>query len=361
MISIKKYLDNEAPCLGSAEFAPYELLSTTLECYRSVLLAIGSSAVQGSSSLGESLKISLQELERRLADDPTSASVSQIEKQAEALLHEWGGRTAKHSKTAADEVKTLLIAIANAAQSLGDRDQRYSCQFKDLTVHLENIGTLDDLTQIRASLVTRVNELKESVDQMAYDSQQLVTQLRAEVSSYETRLQTAEHLVLKDALTCAASRHSAEERIHWSIANKEKFCVVMLDLNRFKQINDTYGHQAGDEVLKQFAMRLQLNTRSSDLVSRWGGDEFLVLLACTADEGRMHIQRIQKSVLGKYSILGGTGKNPVIVRVDASVGLAEWLDGQSMQELIAQADTAMYKNKRQSRHLELQRTDQAHP
>jgi diguanylate cyclase (GGDEF)-like protein len=182
---------------------------------------------------------------------------------------------------------------------------------------------------------------------MTRESVQLVTQLRAEVSTYETRLKEAEHLVLKDELTGAANRRSAEESIQWNIANRKTFCVLMLDLNGFKQINDEHGHLAGDHLLRQFASRLQLNTRSGDLVSRWGGDEFVVLLACDTNGARTHVARLAKSVFGKY-IIKDPSDNDLCVQVDAAMGLAQWRPGQTIEQLMAQADAVMYQDKRQS-------------
>ena len=362
MISLKKYLDMQSqaspPETPPAAPEPIEILPpadpfpVTIECYRSTLLAVGKSAVLGCPALGVELDKSLQTLEKLLAENSGSESVKQIESQVETLLQQWGERTAEHFKTKADEVKELLIALARTAESVGDRDHRYSSKFADLTVHLQEIGDLDNLTLIRSSLVRRVTDLKESVDQMTKDSLQLVAQLQAQVSTYETRLREAEHLVLKDELTGAASRRSAEESIQWNIANRQTFCILMLDLNGFKQINDRHGHSAGDQLLRQFASRLQLNTRSGDLVSRWGGDEFVVLLACDTNGAKTHVGRIYKSVFGKYLIQDGSDKD-VCIQMDASVGLAQWRPGQTMQQLVAQADAVMYQDKRRSRGLDV--------
>ena len=355
MISIKKYLEmpaassaQEAPRIPTAEPETNDALLATLQCYRSALLAIGKSAAQGIPALGAELDNNLKSLEQLLSLNPTSNAVRQTESQVEHLLEEWGERTAEHFKSKAGAVKELLIALAATAESVGIRDHRYSSQFSDLTIHLERIGDLDNLTQIRSSLVRRVTEFKESVDQMTRESHQLVTQLRAEVSTYEARLKHAEHLVLKDELTGVASRHSAEETMQWNIANRQTFCILMLDLNGFKPINDVHGHLAGDHLLKQFAMRLQMNARPGDLVSRWGGDEFIMLLACDTAGARTRVDRIRKSVFGKYTVQDGAGVAHH-VQVDASIGLAQWRPGETMKQLIAQADAIMYQDKRQTR------------
>jgi len=351
LISLKKYLDADNRPSVSEPPADEPLLTTTLDCYRSALLSIGRNAVVGSPALGLELEHGLQGLEKRLSINPTVESVQWAQSQVEIQLQEWGARTANHLKTKSDEVKELLIALANTAEAVGDRNQSYSGQFKDLTSRLEKIGNLDDLTQIRSSLVQRVTELKSSVDQMTRESQNLVTQLQAEVSSFQSRLKAVESLVLKDELTGVANRRSIEERVQWHIRNDQTFCVIMLDLNNFKRVNDEHGHQAGDDLLKQFAKELQMNTRSGDLVGRWGGDEFVVLLLCEGANAGFHIARIREWVFGKYTITVGANRKTVDVNIDASIGVAEWRNGKTVEQLISDADTAMYKDKHEARLL----------
>lgn len=349
MISLKKYLDMDrgGGSVGG-ESDPKESSTATMECFRAVLLAIGKCAVQVAPGLGVDLERNLRSFERRLSVNYSPDSVKKTEQQVEVQLLEWGSRTSEHFKARADEVKELLIALAKTAESVGNRDQGYSTRFKALTGQLEKIADLDDLKQIRTSLVARVNDLKVSVDQMTRENQELVANLRTEVSIYETRLKSAEHLALRDELTGLANRRSLEERMQWNMANSQDFCVVLLDLNRFKEVNDQHGHLAGDDLLKQFGMELQLNTRSGDLVGRWGGDEFVVVLTCNSEAARAHIQRIQEWVFGKYTIRCGA-KNPVVLRVDAAIGAADWHAGETIDQLMAQADSAMYLDKRLSR------------
>jgi len=273
MISLKKYLD-----MDTSEADLEELLAAALQSYRSTLLAMGQSGVRACPALAPDLQQGLEGLEKRLAHKVTPSLVTATGKNAEEQLQQWGNRTAEYFKAMADDVKELLIALARTAESMGERDQRYAKQFGDFTTKLRTIANLEDLAQVRASLVQRAGELKSCVDQMAQDSNKSVAQLRQEVSTYEIKLKTVEQLALRDALTGLANRRNIDERMEWRISHKQAFCVVLLDLNRFKQVNDTYGHLAGDDLLKQFAEEMRSNTRSSDVVGRWGGDEFILLV-----------------------------------------------------------------------------------
>lgn len=351
MISLKKYLDMTSEGVLVEEPVPVvdELAPATLESYRTLLCTIGKTAVQISPVLGSDLESNLQSLEHRVAFQPSSESVKQVEKQVEVQLQEWGGRVADHLKAKADEVREIMVALAKTAEAVGSRDQGYSSRFKEVTGQLERIAHLDDLTQLRASLVKQVSSLKNSVEQMNRDNHELVAQLRAEVSIYETKLRTVEQLSMRDELTRVANRRNIEERIRWSIESKQTFCVLMLDLNGFKQVNDKYGHLAGDDLLKQFAIELQTNTRSGDLVGRWGGDEFVVVLASDMAGALTHVDRIRHWVFGKYTLQAGKGNDNPVIHVDASIGIAEWKSGKSLQDIISEADANMYKDKHQLR------------
>lgn len=349
MISIKKYLDQNAPEPPQEIPVPAGLDLSAMECYRAALTCIGENAIRILPGPGVDLEANLNGLARRLAANPTVDSLKETESRVETLLEEWGDRTADHFKGKADEVKELLITLARTAESVGNKDRGCSSNFKELIGRLEKIADLDDLGKIRSSIVQRVTELKNGVNQMAHDSQQLVAQLKAEVSIYETRLKSVEHLAYRDELTLVANRRSVEERLRCNIQNSQSFCVVMLDLNHFKQVNDRYGHAAGDDLLKQFAKELQLNTRSGDLVGRWGGDEFVVVLTCDLLGAKAHIDRITDWVFGKYKILAESNKTPIEVRLDASIGVAEWHKGDTLQEVIENADKAMYVDKNRSR------------
>lgn len=349
MISIKKYLDMEAPKQPSESPSLDHLDQGAMECYRSILSCIGRNAIRVCPGFGVDLEASLRGLGNRLTVTPTVESMQLTETQVEVLVGEWGEKTSDHFKEKADEVKELLIALAKAAESVGTKDLGYSNRFKGLINRLEQIADFDDLTKIRSTIVERANEMKLGVNQMTEDSQRLVADLKAQVSVYETRLKSVEHLAYQDELTLVANRRGIEDRMRSNIANGQAFCVVMLDLNHFKRVNDRYGHVAGDDLLKQFAKELQMNTRSGDLVGRWGGDEFVLVLSCEAFNAQTHIDRIQDWVFGKYTIMAGAEKTPIAVQLDASVGAAAWRPGETVEQVIENADKAMYLHKNRAR------------
>ena len=344
MISLKKYLDMEQP--QSCTPDPCQLLQVTLESYRVALQSMGESAARACPAVGSDLQRLLMALVDRLVSDVTAVLLVETGNQASEHLQQWGDRSAEYYKARTAEIKELLIVLARTAESVGERDHQYTDHLNQFTNQLRNISNLEDLTQVRASLVQQATALKTYVDHMEEDSHKLVDNLKTQVSTYETQLKKVEELALRDVLTGLANRRRVETEIESRIARGRVFCVVMLDVNRLKQVNDKHGHLAGDNLLLQFAQELRSNSRSSDLVGRWGGDEFLVVMDGDMAAANAQTERLQKWVYGNYTIRPGKGSAEVKVSVDAAIGCAQWQPGETGKALIERADAEMYKQKR---------------
>ncbi len=327
------------------------LLETALDCYASALHTIGRSALEACAATGRELDEGLAALQPRLTPGSTALALQGIERDAERHLARWGAQTAEHLKAKADEVRELMLMLAGTAESVGERDQRYANQFTGLTADLHAVANLEDITQVRRSVLKKAAEMKTCVDAMAEDGRQSLNEMRAQLSDYEEKLRLAEELATKDPLTGLANRRGIEARMAWWARQRRGFCVVMVDLNHFKELNDHHGHQAGDDLLRAFATELATRVRADDMVGRWGGDEFVVVIACELEIAQRQVERIRQWVFGEYAVRTARGRDTVKVQVEAAVGLAEWVPGETMEEMLKRADTAMYEDKRTGRLL----------
>ena len=159
-------------------------------------------------------------------------------------------------------------------------------------------------------------------------------------------VQTLTHQAFHDALTGLPNRSHLLERAHEAIevagATGNRMAMLLLDLNGFKQVNDTAGHHAGDALLHQVGQRLLGALRDDDLVARLGGDEFAVLLTRNADEERAFAvaERIHERLSDPYDVDGTQ------IHVGASIGIALFPDyAGGMAGLLRGADAAMYRAK----------------
>jgi diguanylate cyclase len=122
--------------------------------------------------------------------------------------------------------------------------------------------------------------------------------------------------------------------------------VGIIDLDHFKQVNDTYGHAAGDEVLKRTARLFRENLRTMDVVGRWGGEEFIIMLPEIAiDQAQMTCNRLLTALAATDIDVGSAS-----IKITATIGITQLLPGDKMDEIISRADEALYKGKEAGRN-----------
>jgi diguanylate cyclase (GGDEF)-like protein len=348
MISLKKYLDSiAADSDRDDEKGEGGLTSVAIAAYGSALVAMGSCSLEACPGLGNGLKQHLDELNRDLSSKMSCQDLAATDREVQQQLQDWGRGTARHYQQKSDEVKELLIVMARTAESVGARDQRCAGQISEVTARLTAIASLDDLTEIRSSIERSAAELKTSVERMTEEGKAAIDQLREQASTYQAKLDVAEEIAFRDALTGLRSRLCVEKLIERHIGAGVAFCVAIVDIDAFKKVNDVHGHLIGDELLKQFATELLSACRSTDVTGRWGGDEFIIVLDCGLTEATAQTERLSKWVCGNYTINGKSGA--LKLRVDASIGLAEHLPDEVMKDLLARADKAMYEHKAASK------------
>jgi two-component system cell cycle response regulator len=168
----------------------------------------------------------------------------------------------------------------------------------------------------------------------------------------EAKNRLLEELALTDSLTGLPNRRAIEDWAVRQLSGAHRhgfdFWVIMADIDHFKVVNDTYGHEAGDSVLKKLAQILKANIRLCDICARIGGEEFLIILTHTNQEGAvLAIERIRKHLEAERF-----GFGPAEAAITASFGMAKYCrhQAQDFSKLLAQADVALYSAKRNGRN-----------
>ncbi|MEW6207739.1 MAG: diguanylate cyclase [Acidobacteriota bacterium] len=189
-----------------------------------------------------------------------------------------------------------------------------------------------------------------SADLASYDTDHLrlmeaVAKLASDAIANAVEHERTETSALTDIITglpnARALRYRFEEEADRAKRHKDIFSVVMMDLDRFKAVNDQLGHQAGDHLLRELGRILLAQVRSSDFVCRYAGDEFVAILQIGADEVQELLSRIQKTVDTHDFGFGSTN-----VFIGLSLGAASFgADGDTLDELLLAADRAMYADK----------------
>jgi len=181
----------------------------------------------------------------------------------------------------------------------------------------------------------------------AIDQQRLIRGLRTRLGEQaqttarlEVRAAEFEQLAVRDPLSGLLNRRALSEHLQNEMARARRMdyrlVVAAFDLNGFKQINDTYGHAAGDEAVREFALQLKETVRASDLAFRVGGDEFLALLPnCDAAHVESMVERLRRHFASPDRTL----------HLKFSVGCSEYVPGETPETFTERADRALYRDK----------------
>lgn len=180
-----------------------------------------------------------------------------------------------------------------------------------------------------------------------------VLSLRQDRARLCRELENAAHLADRDALCPLFNRRAFEREVTREISLAERYgtplCLIFIDLDRFKLINDRFGHATGDRVIQHVAQTLLENVRQSDIVGRLGGDEFgVVLTHAELADGQAKAQSLE-SIIGSLTVRDAEDTQIESVQLGASCGAVQWQRGRTAAHLIDEADETMFRRKNEKK------------
>jgi diguanylate cyclase (GGDEF)-like protein len=191
------------------------------------------------------------------------------------------------------------------------------------------------------------SEEERRIEMVQEQNKRLEALVQERTSELEIVNRELQKLATTDALTQIANRSSLDLVLKQAIAENERhqrpFSVVMIDIDFFKRINDTYGHLVGDTVLKTVAHLIKNQIRSVDTVGRWGGEEFMIVYREIECQGAYTLAENIRQSVENYPFEN-------IEPITISMGVTQYRSGTSAEELIKDADVAMYHSKEQGRN-----------
>lgn len=267
------------------------------------------------------------------------------------------GSAIKNAKTPTNvEAGASLARALNQSQDLRNKLERCAGELSSLIAVLEQeiaqhlpIGQIEHALDRSEEVESKVQEAAEDVSSMSRDLEQGIKEhknLERRLSSSRTQGKKARYLAFHDSVTGLPNRTLFNDRLSHALAQAERHAwpvvVMFIDLDKFKSINDSYGHDVGDKALQMVAQRLQASLRAEDTVSRYGGDEFLCMISGFEDE--LHIANIAKKIIS--NIAEPCEVNGAKITMSPSIGIAVYPpNGETAEVLLKKADAAMYRAK----------------
>ncbi len=245
-------------------------------------------------------------------------------------------------------VREAVEASISELTALGEDISHFSTVLDDTGAKLEGDITRETLKTLITELARETSITKRrsanaemSLQMMAEE----LTELRAQVNALTRDSQT-------DALTGVGNRRAfdaaLERLIQEAAAEDQTLCLIMVDIDRFKLFNDTFGHLVGDQVLRFVAQEMQQCVKGRDVLARFGGEEFGILLPNTPLEGALMLAESIRVIIESQPVRshGGSEIDPVTI----SLGVAQFMPGEDASSFIARADECLYKSKDDGRN-----------
>ncbi len=286
------------------------------------------------------LELSRQPLDLRRIDD--------VERRLKEVIFKQGALK-KHLTDAQDRLKAMLATFVDR---LGDFSESTSSYHDTIERCVERIGQASDISQL-SDVIGEVMRETRTIQLSAQRSRDELSEMKArvdatekEVDRLQQELAETSEMVRIDPLTGALNRRGMDEALEREVARNirrdGKLCVALLDIDNFKRLNDTFGHQVGDETLSHLAGVIRETLRPQDTLARYGGEEFLILLPETSlDAAIQTLTRLQRELTRKYFMHDNQK-----MLITFSAGAAELGSGESAPDAVKRADAAMYLAKR---------------
>lgn len=269
-------------------------------------------------------------------------------------LRQYLARQRMASRAREQELSNVVTLLT---RSMGEATRENATFYRNIRAEGERIAEAshtDDLSKLKSVLRVASQKLTALVDDKESYDQSRIDALSNQVEELKTELREARATAQHDGLTGCLNRRSFDQRVAELVSRyagtRKRFSLMLFDLDNFKRINDSYGHQVGDRVLMAFAQRCQAMLRPEDELARFGGEEFVVVLdGVSLRNAVKRAQGICEAMASSRYTLDD-GDNPRQLAVTVSAGVAELRRGDSVDTVVKRADDALYVAKRQGKN-----------
>jgi diguanylate cyclase (GGDEF)-like protein len=293
------------------------------------------------------LRTSLTELRARLAGGDAPDHVADHVAEARDATLAFAAREREHLDTKDAELRRIIRVLGEGLAGITTGAAAYHKQILDTGARFEAASRLADLQRVRAAITAEVQSLRTAVAQRQVADSKVTAGLRAEIETLRSKVETANAAAKTDPLTGAANRGAFDEALRHHCASQIDFALLLCDIDHFKSINDTYGHPVGDRVLQALVTFLRDRVRRDDLLARWGGEEFAVLLP-NASLRAAHAKA--RTLVADLAVTDWTIDAAKQLRFTISVGVVAHRRNDDAATIVERADRCLYAAKHGGRN-----------
>ena len=242
-------------------------------------------------------------------------------------------------------IRNMLLVLAASIQRTDKAASDSSLLLGDVKSTISMMDLPTDLHQAQSLLMTEVDRVISSNASLKKE----LTKSQAVLTERQHQIENLRTAVRIDGLTKVANRAYFDEKLAEMISLRKRygdpFSLMIIDVDNFKMVNDTYGHQAGDRILKGISTKLKASLRGSDFLARYGGDEFVTILIKTdiASETEVALKLTEDVRASIFNL------DDMQLSITLSIGVAEAHDDDTCESLLKRTDLALYRTKSRGR------------
>lgn len=250
---------------------------------------------------------------------------------------------------ASDQIHATLDDVSNLMKNVKDTTREYTTTLTGATQRIAAVKTPEEMTVVVKDVMADTNKLLEQNKKL---EEQLEKSTGA-MNELKKDMERVRQEAMTDGLTGLANRKAFNEQINNLLKENaetgKSFTLLLLDIDHFKSFNDNFGHQVGDQVLRLVSRTLTDGIKGKDMATRYGGEEFTILLPDTnLDAGIAVADSLRKALANKEIVNRSNGE--LLGRITMSVGVAQYYTGEKQEDLIERADAALYTAKHNGRN-----------
>jgi diguanylate cyclase (GGDEF)-like protein len=297
----------------------------------------------------EGFKKQLESLQEKFrADEKTKTIAAQFDRQKGKILDHIQ-RQKTYIGERESEFREIIDLMTAAMGGLDNENRDFYSSIRSQGQRFEEITLLDDIKRIKSELVSEVDNMRAMVREKENLDQKTLDALSSQVDVLKKELDKARHTANTDGLTGVYNRKALDDHLQRLIERNTvsitPFSLMMMDLDDFKTLNDTYGHTVGDRMLLAFAQKCRATVRSDDFLARYGGEEFVLILpgASLRNATKKARQVCRTVAAAKYA--ADDSPRAEVVAVTVSIGVSTYRNGDTAKSLVDRADQCLYKAK----------------
>jgi len=307
-----------------------------------------------SPSIASSIDDDLASISYELRNSPEILATDSIQDDIKNMIKKRVELDKNEMKKKISEVDKILLEIEKKLISLISVSSSSNKNVKKVRNELTNINLqADSFEMIQTKLLSITDSLEyetRTLNDKMLENQKIIRNLKIRNEKLEKALVLVKKESKKDFLTNLASRRALDEELKKIESGYKRYkidySVCFVDIDHFKMVNDTYGHDAGDIVLAALGKILKKFTRESDFVGRYGGEEFLMVLPNTHLQNAVEFANKIKDIIANFKFLYKNDR----IDVKVSIGVSERKNNKSLEETIKKADNMLYKAKQNGRN-----------